>query len=105
VQNGTTLPLKFQLLGFADGNVVEDMQDIFVTIEGEGLEQTWELGGGRNALRFDERDFHYILNFHTRDYELVDGSIYKATVYNSDGKKLGRSISFELSSTRLKLKK
>jgi len=98
VKDGTVLPLKFQLLGYEDGNVVEDMQDVSVTIEGEGVNETWELNGGREGLRFDEKEFCYILNLHTKDFELLTGSVYKTTVYDSDGHNM-RSISFEVISS------
>lgn len=86
-------PLKFQLLD-GDGSIIEEMQEgIYLEIE---VIETWDLGEGRDALRFDEDDFHYIANFHTRDYELEDGEL-TATVYDADGNELG-NITFEVSS-------
>lgn len=97
LQNGTTLPLKFRLIN-EDGNVVEEiLEDISLKIEDV---ETWELGEGGDSLRFDNDDYHYNSNFHTRNYDnLEDGETYTANVYHADGYVLG-SISFEISISR-----
>ena len=59
------LPLKFQLLGFADGNVVEDIQDILLQLR-EGLEQTWELAA---VETFDSTKVSSLYTIFIQDYD------------------------------------
>lgn len=95
LQDGTTLPIKFRLLD-ENGEAVEEMQEgIYLVLEGV---ETWVLGEGRDDLRFDTDDYHYIANFHTRQYELDDG-LYTVTVYDGNDNALG-AYTFELSSQR-----
>ncbi|MFA7072806.1 MAG: hypothetical protein WC138_09905, partial [Methanoculleus sp.] len=90
LQGGSTLPLKFQLVD-GNGAVVREVQDGISLMIADIA--TWELGSGKNALRFN--DGQYIANFHTRDYSDL-GNELTATVCNAGGSELG-SITFTVS--------
>ncbi len=55
VQYGTTLPLKFHILD-VEGNIVEELLE-GISLQIEGVE-AWEIGKGKDALRFDNKDYH-----------------------------------------------
>ena len=100
VQDGRTLPLKFQML--AAGHPVEEaVAGTYLVVEDASRNEVvgWDLGEGRDALRFDAEDFHYVASFHTRDHALVDGQTYTAIVFDSDENEL-RRISFEVSTNK-----
>ena len=93
LQDGTTLPIKFQLLD-EDGELINEMvEGIYLRVEDV---ETWTLGSGNDDLRYDEKDYQYVANFHTRNYGLADG-IYEAVVYDANEVALGR-YQFELRS-------
>ena len=90
LQGGSTLPLKFQLVD-GNGAVFREVQDGISLMIADIA--TWELGSGKNALRFN--DGQYIANYHTRDYSDL-GNELTATVCNAGGSELG-SITFKIS--------
>jgi len=98
LKDGTTVPLKFKL-HMQDGTLITDVQDVYVTVSGPGLDGgvNWYLGDGIDSLRWSGADeYYYIANFQTRNYELTEGATYTADVYDGcTGESLG-TISFAL---------
>jgi hypothetical protein len=78
LQDGTTLPLKFQLYK-EDGTLLTDVQNVWMEVEGV---TSWRLGDGRDNLRFDPRTSTYLANFKTKDFHPEDGGTYMAIVHD-----------------------
>lgn len=86
---GSTLPIKFRLV--ENGEILEEIQDVYLMVHGPSTEEEigpgivmWELGQGRNALRFSEDESQYIANFHTREFDLESGEMYTAVVHDGE---------------------
>lgn len=79
LQDGTTLPLKFQL--FENDVLLTDMQDVSLELEGPApfVTRAYELGDGADNLRWDAETCSYIVNLKTKDGEWPEGT-YTATV-------------------------
>lgn len=103
LKDGTTLPLKFKLFK-QDGTLITDEMDVYMTVHqgintGGALIDAWHLGDGIDYLRFDYTEYHYIANFHTKNYELIDGQTYTAFVHDGcTGDVLG-SVDFTISTS------
>jgi len=94
LQEGTTLPLKFQILD--NGTPVSSQQAVFLEVKGpEGFTITYQLGEGVENLRWNAEKSHYIANLKTKTGAWPEG-YYTATVYDVDGFFMG-SIMFTLS--------
>ena len=74
LQDGTTLPLKFQI--WDNGDLVEDQQSVFLLITGpEGFTtRTYEIGDGVDNLRWNADGFCYIANLKTKDGSWPSGA-------------------------------
>jgi hypothetical protein len=94
LQDGTTLPLKFNLFR-QDGTLITDLENVYLKVkDGESVVEMWSLGDGIENLRFDPYEYYYIANFKTKNYGLSDGTTLTADVYDEcTGDSLG-SISF-----------
>lgn len=86
---GRTLPIKFKLA--ENGDIIEDIQDVYLMVHGPSTDDDlgegigmWEIGYGRDALRFDEYESQYIANFRTREFDLVPEEMYTAVVYDGE---------------------
>jgi uncharacterized repeat protein (TIGR01451 family) len=102
LQDGTALPLNFQLVGI-DGLAFTEPVGLYLIVTGPGLNGDgvrFDPGSGRGYLSFDPEDLTYTAVFHTRDYALVDAATYTATVHDgSTGVPIG-SIDFSVSTKK-----
>jgi hypothetical protein len=76
---GRTLPLKFSLLSHF-GSLIQT-NSVKVVILGEGGSVELGVGSGSAALRYDEEEGFYIVNFHTSKYSWVKPGEYQVFVY------------------------
>ena len=102
INNRQTLPIKFELHD-SDRGLIEEEQSVYLAVygpeEGGGsgeLVDRWDLGEGRDALRFDADEGEYIANFHAREYELEDGEIYTSVVHDVGTDREFGEASFEI---------
>ncbi|MFC2068129.1 hypothetical protein ACFLTP_03875, partial [Chloroflexota bacterium] len=79
LQDGTTLPLKFQI--FDDSTLVTTMQPVFLEVTGptDFTTRTYQLGEGVENLRWNADGSSYIANLKTKDGNWPSGD-YTATV-------------------------
>lgn len=109
LKNGTTLPLKLQLIQ-QDGALIMERKDVVLELwEGEcgsiggARIASWELGAGVENLRFDEYEYYYIANFKTKDFDNLGEDFYHTVVRDGcDGSFIIREacIQFEISSAK-----
>ncbi len=105
LQDGTTLPLKFELY-LQNGTLITDMQDVYLTVYGPsnggpGTEiEKWILGDGVGALRFNDDQDQYIANFQTRSYNLASVATYTAVVHDSCTGDILGSFAFDLDASK-----
>ena len=90
LQDGTTLPLKFQI--FDDSGLVTTMQPVFVEVIDGTTVHRYDLGDGVTSLRWNAEEYYYIANLKTKD-DGWSGGDYVATV----GGIVTGSIPFQLS--------
>jgi len=93
LQEGTTLPLKFQL--YDDGVLVDTPQDVLLQITGPDGFTTiiFQIGDGVENLRWNADEDHYIANLKAKDW--TEGT-YRATVF-WDGVVINETITFYIS--------
>ncbi len=101
LKNGRTLPIKFHLVDAEDDPIGEE-RNMRLEVSGPdpgGAPVTYTFALADETLRYDEmaEPPHYVANFHTRRYPVMDGSEYTATVFE-DGVPVG-SIVFEVHAT------
>ena len=89
MNDGSTLPLKFQLK--QENQVLLEQKQVLVTVD--SISQEFVLGEGSSNIRFDPATGQYILNLHTKELGLTVGK-YTISVL-LDGQSLG-TIQFEL---------
>ena len=88
LQDGGTLPIKFHLIDEA-GEVSLDSMDVRLEVRGPGEDGTvivYEFAQADGSLRFDDTNDppHYIANFNTKLYPVIDEEEYVATIYLED---------------------
>ena len=92
LRDGTTVPIKFHLVD-AEDNPIDEERGVQLDVSGPdpgGAPVTHVFEVADQTLRYDEtaEPPHYVANFHTRQYPVMDGNEYTATVYE-DGVPIG----------------
>lgn len=101
LKDGTSLPLKFNLLD-TSGTLITEPKNVYLAVyrgmsEGGELIEDWHLGEGIDNLQFGNSN--YIAIFKTKSHDLLVGESHKYTAFVQDGCTglvLG-SISFQIS--------
>ena len=81
LKNGRTLPIKFTVRDNVTGDFIyDDTVNLTITNSKGHLIDYFTNGKGKNNVRINPTEEHYIVNFHTKDYTLNVGKEYTINV-------------------------
>jgi len=81
LKDGRTLPIKFTAKNSTtDEFIYDDTVNVTITNSTGHLITFFTNGTGTDSVRINSEEAHYIVNLHTKDYDLNIGEIYAVTV-------------------------